>query len=249
MKRRLFTATISNGAAETESALAELPVEFHGVPVSRIVQTCTQETLDGYYAKLDTYDWLFFASANAAAIFLGNLPSFRRGSVPRIACVGPNTAEFIKRMGFVVRLVSEIHTGAALADEFIARHGQDRRSVLLPRPEKMGSDLVERLEEAGIPVTQVVMYRTEALEGHCAKKWEFCDSDLFVFMSPSGVKHFTRLHPLPEKATAVVIGPTTAAALSAAGHAKVVVAPKACRESLLDTVRSILNNSPQNEGC
>ena len=121
--------------------------------------------------------------------------------------------------------------------------------MLLPRPEKMGSDLVERLAGAGIAVTQVVLYRTEPLEAGAAKAPSFCDSDLFVFLSPSGFRHFSRLHPIPKKATAIVIGPTTAAALAAAGHANVVVARQACREGLLDTVRSVLNNSPQPEGC
>ena len=249
MNRRLFTATIANGAAETESALAELPVEFHAVPVSKIVQTCSQEALDRVHERLDRFDWLMLSSANAAAIFLGSLPAARRGAVPRIACVGPDTADFARRIGHAVCFVPEIHTGAALADEFIARHGKGHPRLLLPRPEKMGGDLVERLTGAGLSVTQLVLYRTEPLDGEAAEKLSFRDSDLFVFMSPSGVKHFTRLHPLPEKATAIVIGPTTAAALAAAGHANVVIAPKACREGLLDTVRSILNNSPQPEGC
>ena len=82
MQRRLFTATIANGAAETESALAELPVEFHAVPVSKIVQTCTQKELDETHARLDKFDWLILSSANAASIFLGNLPPTRRGASP-----------------------------------------------------------------------------------------------------------------------------------------------------------------------
>jgi uroporphyrinogen-III synthase len=248
MRRRLFTATIQNGAAETESALAELPVEFHAVPVSRIVETFHREELDGIYARLHEFDWVILSSANAAAIFLGHLTSSPGEFVPRIACVGPNTADFVARMGYAVSLVSEVHTGAALAEEFIARHGKDRPAVLLPRPEKMGSDLVERLIGAGIPVTQLVLYRTDPLDPGAARTLTFRDSDLFVFMSPSGVKHFTRLHPIPETATAVAIGPTTAAALTAAGHANVVVAERACREGLLDTVLFILNNSPQPEG-
>lgn len=247
--RRLFTATIANGAAETDSALATLPVEFHAVPVSRIVQTCTPEALERVHARLDSFDWLLFASANAAGLFFGPLHPSARGKVPRIACVGPNTAEFVRRMGYPVALVSEIHTGAALAEEFIARHGQNHPSVLLPRPEKMGSDLAERLAGAEIPVTQVVLYRTEPLDPETAEPIAFSDADLFVFMSPSGVKHFTRLHPIPENATAIAIGPTTAAALAAAGHGKITVAARACRDGLLDTVRSILNNSPQQEGC
>ncbi len=249
MQRRLFTATIANGAAETESALAELPVEFHAVPVSTILQVCPSEVLDGIFARLHEFDWVVFTSANAASIFLGHLTPSPSTFVPRIACVGPNTAEFVERMGYAVSLVSEEHTGAALAEEFIARHGREHPSVLLPRPEKMGSDLAERLIAAGIPVTQLVLYRTDPLDADTAQTLTFCDSDLFVFMSPSGVKHFVRLHALPEKATAIVIGPTTAAALRTAGHMNVVVAQKACREGLLDSVRSILNNSSKPEGC
>ncbi len=249
MNRRLFTATIANGAAETESALAELPVEFHAVPVSRIVQTCTPEALDQVLAELHRFDWVFLSSANAAAIFLARAVEKGVKFSPRIACVGPNTADFVARMGYVVSLISEIHTGAALAEAFIAQYGQEHPKVLLPRPEKMGSDLVERLAAAQIPVTQLLLYRTEALDEGAAQSLTFCDSDLFVFMSPSGVKHFTRLHALPEKAISVAIGPTTAAALAAVGHKNVAVAARACREGLLDSVRSILNNSPQPEGC
>jgi uroporphyrinogen-III synthase len=249
MRRRLFTATIANGAAETESALAGLPVEFHAVPVSRIERVFHAEAVDGIFSRLHEFDWVFFASANAASIFLEHLTPSPGAFVPRIACVGPNTADFVERRGFAVSLVSEVHTGAALAEEFLARHGQERPSVLLPRPEKMGSDLLERLAAAGIAVTQLVLYRTEPLDASAAQKLTFCNSDLFVFMSPSGVKHFTRLYPIPEKAAAIAIGPTTAAALAAAGHANVVVAKRACREGLLDSVTFILNNSPQPEGC
>ena len=249
MRRRLFTATIADGAAETESALAELPVEFHAVPVSKIVQVCGSEALDRVFARLRDFDWIFFSSANAASIFLEHAPPSAHDIAPRIACVGPNTADFVERMGFAVSLVSEVHTGVALAEEFIARHGQEHPSVLLPRPEKMGGDLAERLTAAGIPVTQLVLYRTDPLDADAAQALTFCDSDLFVFMSPSGVKHFTRLYPMPAKATAIAIGPTTAAALAAVGHANVVTAERACREGLLDTVTSILNNSSEPEGC
>ena len=146
--------------------------------------------------------------------------------MPRIACVGPNTAEFVERMGFPVALVSAVHTGAALAEEFIARHGADRPAVLLPRPDKVGSDLAARLDAAGIPVTQVILYRTDPLDPEAAQPMDFRDTDLFVFMSPSGVKHFTRLHTMPENATAVAIGPTTAAALAAAGHTTASPSPR-----------------------
>ncbi len=249
MRRRLFTAAIANGAAETEQALAGLPVEFHAVPVSRIVEIFHCEELDGICSRLHEFDWVFFTSANAASIFLGHLAPSPGGFVPRIACVGPNTADFVRRTGYAVSLVSKAHTGAALADEFIARHGREHPSVLLPRPETMGSDLVERLAGAGIAVTPLVLYRTEPLDADAVQALRFRDSDLFVFMSPSGVKHFTRLHPIPERATAIAIGPTTAAALVAAGHANTVIAAQACREGLLDTVTLILNNSPQPEGC
>ena len=65
----------------------------------------------------------------------------------------------MRRIGYAIRLVSEVHTGKALAEEFIARHGQEHPSVLLPRPEKMGNDLVERLTGAGIPADKITAER------------------------------------------------------------------------------------------
>ena len=245
-RRRLFLAVIENGASEADSALAALPVDIHLAPVSRIVRCPDSGQLAEIGARIGEFDWVMLSSANAATIFFDMVDVPRSGS-PRIACVGPNTAACVRQLGYPVDFVSSEHRGDAFAAEFARAHGASPISVLLPRPEKMGSHLVEKLSQAGIAVTQMILYRTEALPLESLPDLELRASDLFAFLSPSGARHFGQRYALPKGAAVFAIGPTTAAALAGLGCDQVHTADEFSRNGLLDAVRAFLDNESQPE--
>lgn len=247
MGRRLFLATIENGVSEAVSALAGLPVELHSVPVSRITPCQDAGELSRIAAGLNGFDWILFTSANAVAVFFSLLPAPAVEPFPRIACVGPNTAEHVKKLGRRVDFVSPEHTGDGFADAFARMHGAPPPAVLLPRPEKMGSDLVGRLTRAGVKVTECVIYRTEPLPPGQPPVPAFTHTDLFVFMSPSGARHFCRRHAIPAHAPVFAIGATTAGTIRELGCANVNVAEESSRDGLVDAIRRFLDNEHTNE--
>jgi uroporphyrinogen-III synthase len=245
-RRKLFLAVIENGASDADSALAALPVEIHAVPVSRIVRCADNGQLAEISARVGEFDWVLLSSANAATIFFDLVDVPLSGS-PLIACVGPNTAACVRQLGYSVDFVSSEHRGDAFAEEFACAHGASPITVLLPRPEKMGSQLVERLTRAGIAVTQMILYRTEALPPESLPDLDLHASDLFAFMSPSGARHFGRRYAIPKGTAVFAIGPTTAAALVELGCDHVRTADEFSRDGLLDAVRAFLDNESQPE--
>ncbi len=248
MHRRLFLAVIKNSAAETGSALSSLPVELHPIAVSRIVRCAGKQELDAIARGLPAFDWVLLSSANAATIFFDLVSAPSGGPAPKIACVGPDTAACVEKLGYAVDFVARDHRGDAFAEEFIHAHGSTPISVLLPRPEKMGSRLVEILAQSGVRVTQIVLYRTEPMPLESLPDIKFGKTDLFAFLSPSGVRHFFRRYSIPAESAVFAIGPTTADALEACGHRNVRIAEEFSRNGLVDAVRAFLDNESLPKG-
>lgn len=227
---------------ETGTALSALPVELHPVLVSRIVGCAEDEQITVVSANLQHFDWVLFTSANAVSTFFELIQSHPR----KIACVGPDTAAFAESLGQSVDFVATDHRGDAFANEFIGRFGAEPLSVLLPRPEKMGSHLPEILRNAGINVSEWVLYRTESIAPDLLPSLEFNETDLFAFLSPSGVRNFCGRYTIPPAAMTFAMGPTTAAELERFGLERVCVPDRFCREGLVDAIRAFLDNETDN---
>ena len=73
-------------------------------------------------------------------------------------------------------------------------------------------DLEAALQQRGIAVTPVPLYRTEALAG---VQLPAIEDAITVFTSPSGVRAYAALSPQP--GPHIAIGPSTAAAMATAG--------------------------------
>ncbi len=248
MHRRLFLAVIENGAAETASALANLPVELHPITVSRIVRCADEHELNTITRGLPMFDWVLFTSANAATIFF-DVVSFPSGGVStKIACIGPDTAACVEKRGHRVEFTAPDHRGDAFAEEFVRAYGSVAISVLVPRPEKMGSRLVEILAQSGVNVTQIILYRTEPMPLESLPDIRFEKYDLFAFLSPSGAKHFFKRYSIPAASSVFAIGPTTAAAVEECGHRNIRIAEESSRNGLVDAVRAFLDNESLPKG-
>jgi uroporphyrinogen-III synthase len=133
--------------------------------------------LDGALARLDTYDWLVLTSPNGAAA----LGSRRNRKAPRLAVIGPATADALRDHGWTAPWMPTRPNGSALAAELPVRSGD---AVLLLRSDLADRALQTALEARGARVDDVVAYRTVPRTEPLS---ELPDADAIVFMSPSAI--------------------------------------------------------------
>ena len=191
--------------------------------------------LDAAITEIERFDWMILTSAQAvrAVIKRGEglkLRLVRSGSRPRIACVGPVTAEAARQAGFRVEYVAETHTGAALADELGNRLRGSK--VLLPRSDRANPDLPLSLRRYGAEVTEVTAYRTlrpSAVDEGQLRQIAGGGTDAVLFFSPSAVQHFRellggeRLRAVQDRLAITAVGPVTANALREEGLLRLVI--------------------------
>jgi uroporphyrinogen-III synthase len=193
--------------------------------------------MDSALARLDRFDWVFFTSANAVRSVADRCQTLGRrldssSKFPRIAAVGPKTAEALEKAGLTVTYVAKTHSGASLAEEL----GPELtgRSVLLPRSDRANPDLPAALRRFGAIPTELAVYRTlQTTEVDQQKLRGVLDSqasDAILFFSPSAVHHFTELigreqwPVFEDRVTIAAIGPVTAGVLRKNGVQQMLVA-------------------------
>ncbi len=199
--------------------------------------------VDRVIASLETFDWVFFTSANAVRFFADRCRKVgrdvRAGKKPRYAAVGPATASVAAKAGFTLDYVAQEFQGIALVRELGASLAG--KHVLLPRSDRAGSDLPEGLKRAGVEVTEIVVYRTGGI-GPCEQgvleAVRDARVDVVSFFSPSAVENLRTelgaevVSRLGMRAAFAAVGPVTAAALRKAGLPVAIEASEATAESV-----------------
>ncbi len=153
--------------------LTELGADVMFQPAIRIGNPLDWEPVDAALARLDSYDWLVFSSANGVRYLLERLcrdgGDLRRLGRVKLAAIGPATAHELARYRLQTDLIPRQYRAEALAEALI-RHGQNGRSnaehsegakgqrFLLVRASRGREVLAERLRAAGGVVDQVVVY-------------------------------------------------------------------------------------------
>ncbi|MFM7137668.1 MAG: uroporphyrinogen-III synthase, partial [Planctomycetota bacterium] len=132
-------------------------------PVIGIGPPASWEPLDAALERLDTYDWLVFASANGVRGFLDRLRlSGRDGralGTARLAAIGPATRASLEAVGYVCDLVPDDFRSEGLVAAFA---GQPRGGRFLLVRAAAGRDLLRReLEARGHEVDEVAAYASE----------------------------------------------------------------------------------------
>lgn len=151
-------------------------------------------------AEIDTsgYDWLIVTSPNGAREAARRL----RGRVPRVAAVGPGTAETLREHGIEPALVPAVSSQDGLLDEF----PRDAGRVLFAAAEGARQRPVEQLGADFVP-----LYRTKLVRPD-----EVPDGDVVVLASASAARAFAAL---AVDVPAVTIGPQTTAVAASCGLA------------------------------
>jgi uroporphyrinogen III methyltransferase / synthase len=153
------------------------------------------EPLEGP-VEVEGYEWVIVTSPNGAR----ELHARARGPLPKVAAVGPGTAETLRSLGMEPSFVPSISSQDGLVDEFPRTTGR----VLFAAAEGARRGPIQKLGADFVP-----LYRTRLVRPAAPP-----EGDLVVLASGSAARSFGELGTgIP----AVSIGPQTTRAAEAAG--------------------------------
>ena len=210
--------------------------------------------VDEAIEQLAAYQWLVFTSVNGVKAFMQRL--WHRGRDARalagvqVCCIGPRTAEEVRRRGIDADLVPETYQAEGLI-EVLERAGVSGQRVLIARAAQAREILPDELQRSGARVRVVKVYKTvvPTIERERVRRL-FRDGliDVVTFASSSTVRNFFQLfdgaRDVKEHLNGTVvasIGPITAKTIREMGLDVHVMAARntipALVQSLVDYVR------------
>ena len=208
-------------------------------PVIEIRPVENNVALEKAWSKLNCYDWIVFTSVNAVNVVFSQ---FENRSLPRVAAIGPKTAEALQTRGIKPDFVPEEYVAESILPGLGDLQG---RWVLLPRAEIARKALPEAIVAAGGIAHEISVYKTLPVqpdsEGLAALK---SGVDWITFTSPSTVQNFVEIlrhqnmNPLQLNADPKIacIGPITEQAARDAGFEVNVVAEQYTTEGLINAL-------------
>jgi uroporphyrinogen III methyltransferase/synthase len=163
--RRVIVTRPEGHASELTAALEAAGAECLTVPVIEIIDPESWDQLDAAISRLDTYDWIVFASGNGVRGFCRRLALARKDGralgTARLAAIGPATQEAVEAAGFVCDLVPAEFRSEGLVAAFSGLPAGGR--FLLVRAEAGRHVLRHELEAAGHQVDEVAAYRSRPI--------------------------------------------------------------------------------------
>ena len=149
-------------ARELREKLTELGANVRIQPAISIVEPTDWSPVDRAIARLETFDWLVFSSANGVRYFLRRLLAAGRdlralGSA-KLATIGPATAEALADFHLQADLQPDEYRAEALAASLAG--GAKGKRFLLLRASRGREVLSAELTAAGATVEQVVVYES-----------------------------------------------------------------------------------------
>jgi uroporphyrinogen-III synthase len=176
-----------DGSHRLAARLRDVGLEPIGCPLIRTV------VVPGLPVRLDGYAWILVTSARAVEPLVARA----EGTLPRVAAIGPGTADSLREQGIEPALVARESTQEGLARELRPLLGPDDR-VLFAGAADARDVLVRELG-----ADSLVLYRTEEEDVE-----RMPDGDLVVLASASAARALARIRTdLP----CVSIGPATSA--------------------------------------
>ena len=163
---RILVARPEHQAGELRTRFEALGAEVTLQPTIVIEPPLDLQKLDDAITNLPAFDWVVFSSANGVRAVFDRMEQLqldcRIFSKSKLACIGPGTAETLKRAGLRCDLVPSEHVAEGFADA-LAPHARGA-NMLVVRASRGREVLAERLAAAGANVTQVVAYESRDVE-------------------------------------------------------------------------------------
>jgi uroporphyrinogen-III synthase len=149
-------------AGELSTKLRALGAQVIEFPTIEIRPAEDYGPLDGAIARLDSYDWLIFTSANGVRFFVERLKRCGcelRGLRARICAIGPATRRALEALHLKVDLMPKEYVAESLVEAFAA-HDLAGQRILLPRAAVARDLAPAELARRGAQVEVVEAYRT-----------------------------------------------------------------------------------------
>ncbi len=204
-------------------------------------------TRDRFQEEWGRADWMVFSSARGVEAAAGLLPQPRPDG-PKLAAVGPTTADACRSLLGRCDLPSPEPTGKGLARHLLNRLTPGQR-VVAAAADRGRRDLEQVLEPEGIDVQRITVYRTRVATAVRRKvDLDSMKVDVVFFGSPSAIEgldalaEWDKIRAMP----AVAIGPTTARALESSGF-RVGVADRPDLAGMLDAMEKLLQGTDSTE--
>ncbi len=250
-KPRVLVTRSSQQSSELADRLRELGAEPILIPTIETVDPSDFAPLDSALARLNTFHWLIFTSANAVEALARRWQTDSTAPVAgscRIAAIGAATARALQGIGLTVHLLPPQAVAESFAEALLPQVRQPDGTptrFLLVRAEQAREHLPETLRAAGAEVTIAPAYRTvvpagaaEAIRSLFATPANYPDAitftssstarNLFALLETAGVE----LPQQPVGPMLASIGPVTSATLRDLGHSPHVEATEASVDSL-----------------
>ena len=172
-------------------------------PMIRIEPPDDYGPLDAACARINEFDWVVLSSGNAADAFIDRLLAgphdLRALNGVRLCVVGSGTAERLASRGLKVELTPPDYRAEAVVRAMAEAGDLRGRHVLLPHADIGREVVAEGLRAQGAAVTEVIAYRTIAVEAEREGEPDIYRMllehrvDVVTFTSPSAVRNFVRV--------------------------------------------------------
>ncbi len=260
---------ITRPRAQSESfgeALKAVDFEPIYFPVIEIRPIENNTELDNAIKNIEKYDWVVFTSVNAVDVTFdivvrrefspttlaphasaGEQSPTRSDIAPKIAAIGPKTADALRKHNIEPDFVPEEYVAEAILPGL---GDLKNKWVLLPRAEIARKDLPAAIVKAGGIAHEIVVYQTLPaavdVNGLFALK---SGVDVITFTSASTVENFVavmrqnKLDPLnlPNNPLFACIGPITEQAAREEGLVNLVVAKEYTTAGLIEAIGEYVN--------
>lgn len=236
--RRIVLTRPRDQVGQLAEALERLGATVLAVPLVEIEPIEDARPLDAALARLESYRWVLFTSANGV---VGVRERLGRRSLPeatRVAAVGPATAEAVRRLGAEAAFVPDRFAAEEIAAGLGPLQGV---RILLPQADIASPSLAVELRSRGALVDAVAAYRTIAIEPSPGAVSELERGvDAIVVASGSAARSLAASPVAKFAALGIIvcIGPKTAQAAREVGLSVGLVADEATSEGIIDALTS-----------
>jgi uroporphyrinogen III methyltransferase/synthase len=231
--KRILVTRPRAQAADLADRLEDAGAEVIEAAMIRIEPPDDYGPLDEVCARAGDFSWIVFSSVNAVDAFIERLlagpQDLRSLHGVRLCAVGPATAERLARAGLKVDFTPAEYRAEGVLRAMVESVPGGRlagQKILLPHADIGREVLGDELRKNGADVTEVVAYRTIAVEPEREGEPDIYRMllerriDLVTFTSPSAVRNFVRIlgaepaADLLRNTIVASIGPVTADAAS-----------------------------------
>lgn len=241
--RRIVITRAREQAAGLAACLKELGAEVIDLPAIGIRPAADYSPLDRAIARLESYDWVLFTSANGVRYFIERLDASGRdlrSLRARLCAIGPATRGALQALHLKVDLMPREYVAESLVEAFAA-HDLAGKRILLPRA-AVARDLVPaELAKRGAQVDVVEAYRTvipEETREQAGAIFSARKPDWITFTSSSTVTNFVEAAGAAalQGVRVASIGPVTSATARKLGIAVAVEAAKFTADGLVEAI-------------